>query len=128
MSVVDFEIRTAQLTPGTYVVSVSGEIDMYTAPELEQQLERVLADGASSAIVDLVEVGFIDSTALGVLLKALPRFARRGGELILVSDDRRVLKTLAVTGLDGKFVVEAKLAEAIVRFLDRSPQAKDARG
>ena len=120
MTVIGFEIRTAQLTPSTYVVSVTGEIDAFTSPALEQELEWVLGDGANNAVVDLGEVAFIDSTALRVLLKALPRFSRRGGKLVLVSDDRRVLRTLEVTGLDTKFTVEPKLAEAIAQFANGS--------
>jgi len=118
MSVIGFEIRTAQLTPSTYVVSVTGEIDAFTSPALEQELDWVLGDGASNAVVDLANVGFIDSTALRVLLKALPGFAKRGGKLVLVSEDRRILRTLEITGLDMKFNVEPKLAEAIARFAD----------
>lgn len=128
MSVIGFEIRTALLTPGTYVVSVTGEIDAFTSPALEQELEWVLGDGASSAVVDLAEVGFIDSTALRVLLKALPRFAKRGGKLVLVSDDRRVLRTLEITGLDMKFTVEPKLAEAIARFADGGSPVRSENG
>ena len=94
MSVIGFQVRTAVLTPSTYVVSVSGEIDMHSSPALEEELNWVLGNGADNAIVDLVEVGFVDSTALKVLLEALPRFADRGGELILVSDDLRVQRTL----------------------------------
>ena len=118
MSVIGFEIRTAQLTPSTYVVSVTGEIDAFTSPALEQELDWVLGDGASDVVVDLANVGFIDSTALRVLLKALPGFANRGGKLVLVSEDRRILRTLEITGLDMKFTVEPKLAEAIARFAD----------
>ncbi len=128
MSVIGFEIRTAQLTPSTYVVSVTGEIDAFTSPALEQELEWVLGDGASSAVVDLAEVGFMDSTALRVLLKALPRFTKRGGKLVLVSDDRRVLRTLEITGLDMKFTVEPKLAEAIARFADGSSTVRSGKG
>ena len=128
MSVIGFEIRTALLTPGTYVVSVTGEIDAFTSPALEQELEWVLGDGASSAVVDLAEVGFMDSTALRVLLKALPRFTKRGGKLVLVSDDRRVLRTLEITGLDLKFTVEPKLAEAIARFADGSSTVRSENG
>ena len=133
MSVIGFEIRTAQLTPSTYVVSVTGEIDAFTSPALEQELDWVLGDGASNAVVDLANVGFIDSTALRVLLRALPGFAKRGGKLVLVSEDRRILRTLEITGLDMKFTVEPKLAEAIARFADggfavRSGNGQPARG
>ena len=118
MNVLGFEIRTAAVTPSTYVISVTGEIDSYTTPALEQELDWVLGDGASNAVVDLGGVGFIDSTALRVLLKALPRFSRRGGKLVLVSDDRRVLRTLEVTGLNRKFTVEPRLSEAIAQVIE----------
>jgi anti-sigma B factor antagonist len=118
VNVIGFEVRTAVVTPSTYVVSVTGEIDSFTSPALEQELEWVLGDGASNAVVDLGGVGFIDSTALRVLLRALPRFSRRGGKLVLVSDDRRVLRTLEITGLDRKFTVEPKLSEAIAHVVE----------
>jgi anti-sigma B factor antagonist len=118
VSVLDFDIRTAQLTPSIYVVSVTGEIDASTSPSLEQELEWVLGDGASNVVVDLGEVAFIDSTALRVLLRALPKFSKRGGKLVLATDDSRVLKTLEITGLDTKFTVEPRLAEAIARLAD----------
>lgn len=122
MSVLGFEVRTAQLTSSTYVVSVTGEVDSFTSPALEQELEWILGDGASNAVVDLTEVGFIDSSALRVLLNALPRFSRRGGQLVLVSDDRRVLRTLKITGLHEKFVVEPTLADAIAKAVDEGTE------
>jgi anti-sigma B factor antagonist len=129
MSALGFEVRTAAVTPSTYVVSVTGEVDSFTAPALEQELEWVLGDGASNAVVDLAGVGFIDSTGLRVLLKALPRFEQRGGRLVLVSDDRRVLRTLEITGLDRKFVLEPRLSEAIAQVVrgDSVPSA-DGKG
>ena len=90
---------------------------------------RGLGDGASNVVVDLAGVGFIDSTGLRVLLKALPRFEQRGGRLVLVSDDRRVLRTLEITGLDRKFVLEPRLSEAIAQVVggDSVPSA-DGKG
>jgi anti-sigma B factor antagonist len=128
VSVIGFEIRTAQLTPGTYVVSVTGEIDAFTSPALQQELEWVLGDGASNAVVDLANVGFIDSTALRVLLRALPGFSQRGGKLVLVSEDRRILRTLEITGLDTKFIVEPKLADAIAQFADGGSAGRTENG
>jgi anti-sigma B factor antagonist len=128
VSVIGFEVRTAQLTSSTYVVSVTGEIDAFTSPALERELEWVLGDGGSNAVVDLGDVAFVDSTALRVLLRALPRFSKRGGTLVLVSDDRRVLRTLEITGLDTKFRVESKLAEAIGKFADGSSAVDERDG
>lgn len=120
MTMIGFEVRTAVITPSTYVITVTGEIDSFSSPALEQELEWVLGDGASNAVVDLAGVGFIDSTGLRVLLKALPRFTRRGGKLVLVSDDRRVLRTLEITGLDRKFELEPRLSDAIAHVVEEA--------
>jgi anti-sigma B factor antagonist len=128
VSVIGFEVRTAQLTPSTYVISVTGEIDAFTSPALEQELDWVLGDGASNGVVDLGDVGFMDSTALRVLLKALPRFSRRGGKLVLVTEDRRILRTMEITGLDMKFTVEPKLTDAIAQLADGSSPVRSEDG
>jgi anti-sigma B factor antagonist len=109
----EFEIRTAQTADDAFVVSVTGEADMATAPELERELRDVLRRGGRSVAVDLAEVGFIDSTALGLLLRYQSRFRKRGGDLVLVSDDRRILRTLEITGLDRIFRIESRLGEAV---------------
>lgn len=109
----DFGVRTARLGSRTYVVSVRGEADAHAASHLERELNDVLSRGSRSVIVDLAEVGFIDSTALGVLLRFQSRFRTRGGDLVLVSDDRRVLRTLEITGLDRIFRVERRLGDAV---------------
>jgi anti-anti-sigma factor len=79
-------------------------------------------------VVDLGDVGFMDSTALRVLLKALPRFARRGGKLVLVTEDRRILRTLEITGLNMKFTVEPKLTDAIAQLADGSSPVRSEDG
>jgi anti-sigma B factor antagonist len=109
----EFEIRTAQMADHAFVVSVTGEADMATAPELEREFQDVLRRGGRSVAVDLAEVGFIDSTALGLLLRYQSRFRKRGGDLVLVSDDRRILRTLEITGLDRIFRIESRLGEAV---------------
>ena len=108
-----FDVRTAQLGNDAFVVSVTGEVDMQTSSEIERELRQVLALGGRSVAVDLVEVGFIDSTALGLLIRFQPRFRARGGELLIVSDDRRVLRTLEIIGLDRIFRIERTLGEAV---------------
>jgi anti-sigma B factor antagonist len=108
-----FDVKTAQLEGDTFVVSVTGEADMQTAPQIERELNDVLQLGGRSVAVDLVEVGFIDSTALRILLRFQPLFRARGGELVLVSDDRRVLRTFEITGLDRVFRIERRLGEAV---------------
>jgi anti-sigma B factor antagonist len=109
----EFDVTTADLGNGTFVVSVSGEADMQTVPEIERELQGVLRLGARSVAVDLGQVGFIDSTALGLFLRFQPQFRSRGGDLVIVSEDRRVLRTLEITGLDRIFRIEQRLGEAV---------------
>ena len=125
MTILDFQVRTAQLSPESYVVSVEGELDLQTAPELERALAAVLVRGGRNVVVDLVDLIFIDSTALATLMRAQPRFRAKGGRLILVTEDRRTLRTLQITGLDRAFDIEPRLGKAIELVLgdSREPAA-----
>ena len=109
----EFEVRIAEVGNNGFVVSVSGEVDLHTAPEMERELVEVLQLGGNSVVVDFADVGFIDSTVLGLLLRYKPRFRSRGGDLVLVSDDRRILRTLEITGLDRVFRIEQRLGDAV---------------
>jgi anti-sigma B factor antagonist len=117
MSAVDFRISSAHLADDAYIVSLGGEIDLYTAPQLEQALQELTASGARRIVIDLAGASFIDSTVLGVLLNALTRLNAGGGELVLVSDDRRILKLLEVTGLGRVFRIEPTLTDAIASLV-----------
>jgi anti-sigma B factor antagonist len=119
MSAVDFRISSAHLADDAYIVSLGGEIDLYTAPQLEQALQELTASGARRVVVDLAGAAFIDSTVLGVLLNALTRLDAGGGELVLVSDDRRILKLLEVTGLGRVFRIKPTLTDAIASLITR---------
>jgi anti-sigma B factor antagonist len=109
----EFDVQTARLENDAFLVSVKGEADMNTAADLERELQDVLRLGGGSVTVDLVEVSFIDSTVLGLLLRFQPQFKARGGDLVIVSDDRRVLRTFEITGLDRIFRIERRLGDAV---------------
>jgi anti-sigma B factor antagonist len=113
VSVLEFSVSTAGLDGNAFVVAAAGEADMYTAPTLEHALEGVVGLGGTSAVLDLAEVSFIDSTVLSVLLRFRERFQGLGGDLVVVTDDRRVLRTFEITGLDRIFAIERRLAEGI---------------
>jgi anti-sigma B factor antagonist len=119
MSAVDFRISSAHLANDAYIVSLGGEVDLYTAPQLDQALQELTSSGARRVVIDLAGAAFIDSTVLGVLLNALTRLDAGGGELVLVSDDHRILKLLEVTGLTRVFRIEATLTEAIESLVAR---------
>jgi anti-sigma B factor antagonist len=95
---------------GVTIVTVSGEIDVATAPQLQESLHALIAQGRSSLVIDLLAVTFLDSTALGVLVGALKRCREQGGDLQLVMADVRIMKIFEITGLITVFPIVDSLA------------------
>jgi anti-sigma B factor antagonist len=93
------------------VLTVHGEVDVYTAPTLREHVLTAVGDGASTLVVDLSDVAFMDSTGLGVLVGALKRLRQADGRLVVVCTSEPVLKILTVTGLLDVFGVVGSLDE-----------------
>ena len=89
---------------GVPVVSVVGEIDVATAPQLRDRLQARWPPAAPRSAVDLLDVTFLDSTALGVLVGALKRCREAGGDLRLVIDRAADPKVFEITGLTGRLL------------------------
>lgn len=107
------EFRIEEQEGGAHpVVAVGGEIDVATAPQLRECLHRVIAQGDPVIVLDLLEVSFLDSTALGVLVGALKRCRELGGELHVVVADPRIMKIFEITGLTKVFPISESLAAA----------------
>lgn len=113
MSVLEFSVNSAEFGGDAFIVTAAGEADMYSAPTLEQALQGVLGLGGTTVVLDLAEVSFIDSTVLSVLLRYHARLERLGGRLVVVSEDRRILRTFEITGLDRVFRIARTLTEGI---------------
>lgn len=87
---------------GTKLVTVSGEIDMASAPELEGALA---SEPAATVIADLADVGFIDSSGLRSLLSACEGLDEAGGRLLLVFGEGPVSRIIDLTGLADRFEI-----------------------
>ena len=106
-----------QTEAGVTVLSISGEHDLNTAPDLRKQLEELIRDG-SSIVVDLSPATFLDSSILGVILEA--RRQALEGELGFAvahaNGAQAVTRVLDITGLRTELPVhdsrDAALAEA----------------
>lgn len=99
------------------VVAASGDVDISTSPDLRAALVEATGGtagtGARAVVVDLSDVPFLDSTALGVLVGAYTALRRTGGRFAIVNDHQSVLKVLRITALDDVLGVHPTLAEAI---------------
>jgi len=97
---------------GVVVLSLGGELDLYNAEEVRVALLDACADEPGMLVVDLEEVRFIDSTALGVLIEARSRMADRSG-FRLAAPGLETRRALEVSGLDRHFIVHDTVAEAL---------------
>jgi anti-sigma B factor antagonist len=95
------------------VVSVGGEIDVYTAPKLREQLVDLVNAGQYHLVVDMEDVEFLDSTGLGVLVGGLKRVRAHDGSLRLVCTQERILKIFRITGLTKVFPIHDSVADAV---------------
>lgn len=98
---------------GTPVLAVRGEVDVSTAPELRERLLALAERGQTVAVVDLSEVSFVDSTALGVLVSGVKRLRSGGGDLRLVVTQPHISKVFEITGLTEVFSIFPTLDAAV---------------
>jgi anti-sigma B factor antagonist len=110
---IQFGIEDRRHGEDTHVIAVTGEIDLFTAPEFKQRVSVPIDNGVATVIVDLTAVTFIDSSSLGVLIGAHRRLKLRGGSLLVVCDSEPIVKTFKITGLDGVFTVVPTLEAAL---------------
>jgi anti-sigma B factor antagonist len=110
---IEFSITDRQVNDDTHVVAVTGEIDLFTAPEFKQRVSAPIDAGRSNVVVDLRATTFIDSSSLGVLIGAHRRLKLRGGALVVVCDNEAIVKTFRITGLDGVFTLVPSLDDAL---------------
>ena len=114
---VNFNLSSEKLDSGAdYVVSLGGEVDLYTAPELKQELHRLVGEGAKRLVVDMSDTTFIDSTTLGVLLSVVKRVRPEGGAVVLVCPDRNVKRIFEITLLDRVFAIVDTRDEALAEL------------
>jgi len=111
----NFDVQTERVDDSTYVIALTGEVDLYTAPEFKQQLLDVIAKGAKDVVVDFTNTTFIDSTTLGVLVGGVKRLRAQDGRLSLVCSDRNITKIFEITGLDRVFTIYPTRDEALAR-------------
>lgn len=110
-SVPDMELQVSTVSQaGHAVVTVVGELDLYTAPRLQQALASLLREQeVDRVVVDLSGIEFCDSTGMNVLLSGMKRVKERGGIFELAAPRPAVLRILQVTGLDTVFTVHDQM-------------------
>jgi anti-sigma B factor antagonist len=87
------------------ILSVSGELDLLSSPELEQALERVNAGDSELVMLDMRRLEFMDSTGLHTLVKAHQRAHESGRRFVVIKGGEQVQRLLNLTGMSELLTV-----------------------
>jgi anti-sigma B factor antagonist len=104
-------VRSVENLNGAVVLHLAGELDLYNADELRSALDAALAQDPSRIVIEMSEVEFIDSTALGVLIEARSKLGR--STLLLAAPQLETRRTLQVSGLDRHLPVHDSVDDAL---------------
>ena len=116
-------VKTIAIGTDVRVVSAEGEIDLHTAPQLDELLRSLEAD---HVILDLTEAAFVDSTTLTIIVATDKRILDQGGHLSIAAGNPTVARLFEITGLDQAVDVHRTLADAIESVLERAVDAVEA--
>jgi anti-sigma B factor antagonist len=97
------------------VIELAGELDLGAAPALDTHIRTALAERPRGVVLDMTEVGFVDSSALRVLLRARQGLADDGVELVLAGVAPQVRRLLELTKTDGLLPMAPTVADALGR-------------
>jgi anti-sigma B factor antagonist len=112
-----FEVRRVD-HPFGVVLTLRGELDLATAPVLQERLDRAMRGGAA-VVIDLSGLRFIDSCGLGILVRAERQLRGSGGQLVLVRGPRAVHRAFELTSLDSHFELCDSPSAALRTALER---------
>jgi len=105
-------VEVDQPAPAAVTVEVLGDIDLATAPALQERLVSLLDTGIQDMILDLRGVPFCDVSGLNVLLRVQTQLGSRGGQLSVVGASRTLRVMVTVLGLtEGLHLMPAPGAE-----------------
>jgi anti-sigma B factor antagonist len=111
-----FSIHRETADDEVAIVSVTGYLDFDAAPALKHGLVDCIEAGTGHLVVDLTETGFIDSTAIGVLVGALKRLEGSGGSLVVVCTNENVKSIFELVGLDEVINLHRSRDDAVSAF------------
>jgi anti-sigma B factor antagonist len=111
-----FALQVENLKPALRLLAVSGELDLFAAPELKQTIHEALDGDIRDLIVDLTQTAFIDSSGLAALILAMKRARRRGGHLVVVDGGGTVARTFHVAGVNQILTIVASREAALVEL------------
>ncbi|MFF8643986.1 STAS domain-containing protein [Streptomyces sp. NPDC015345] len=100
------------------IVTVIGNIDVQTAATMRTQTLEIMQEGPPHVVLDLAQVGFCDSSGLSALIGIWHAAREAGGSLGLADVPDRLMRMLAITGIDSLLTIHATAADAVTAMTD----------
>lgn len=101
---------------GAVIVRLVGELDLYNATDVRTALLELCEEKPERLVIDLGDVDFVDSTALGVLIEARTKLANRES-FLLAAPGLETHRALAISGLDRHLSIHESVAAALTAAL-----------
>ncbi len=109
-------VPTARHEGDALFITVRGEIDLHSSPDLRTDLLGLLQKtGAQRLILNLEGVPYMDSSAIAVLVEALQKLRKTGGKVILTNLQPRVKGLLEIARLNSIFGIATDEADALTK-------------
>jgi anti-anti-sigma factor len=121
-------IEVTELSAGTFVAALAGEMDIATSPELTTRLATVRGPVPYYVLVDLSELTFIDSTGIKALVSSAKELEARGGGLIVFAPMANVQRVFDIVQLPEVLTIVPSLDDAIVESQRRTGEAAPLSG
>ena len=108
------EVQVEDAGEDLAILVVGGEVDFEVSPQLKARMMRTIKAGRRRLVLDLSDVTFIDSTAIGVIAGAVEKLDEAGGgSLAIVCTHEKVMQIFEITGLDSVITVHPSREEAL---------------
>jgi anti-sigma B factor antagonist len=114
----DFDVKVERPASGVAIVTVAGDADLHSAPELRDRLTDLMDEGVSHLVLDLSETTFVDSMTLGVLLGCVKRLRAVDGSVEIVVPRADIRRIFEITMLDRVFDLHTTREQALAGRID----------
>ncbi|MDF1702493.1 MAG: STAS domain-containing protein [Planctomycetota bacterium] len=98
------------------ILKFTGEFDTFNLPAFSERIDRMIAAGDNQFVMDLRLLKFINSAALGYLIKTRKVLKDAGGGMVLARPSKFVKKTLSTLGLDDVFQMFDSVEGGVMHF------------
>ena len=107
---------TTRKQNGIAILKLSGEVDLYNAFQISEELDRLAAEKYTKAVVDLEMVPYVDSTGIGAFLAGAKKMKAKGGDLKFCNVRDSVKKIFKLANLLPRFTLYPSEDEALAAF------------